>query len=246
MNRAHDSKQALTAVYSARKIGFQNLNVDLIYGIHSPKHNRWISDLEKLAELRPEHISAYCLTIEPNTVFGKWLKKRRIKPVNDDFSAKEFEILRGKLMKLDYVHYEVSNFCLTGKESKHNSGYWRNQKYLGIGPGAHSYDNDYRHFNISNNAIYIKSIEDNKLPSTKEKLTKEEKTNEYLLTSLRTHWGVSMQYLKDNFGFNILEHKGEYLEELNNQGFIEIKDDYLVLTPAGFLLADKISSDLFV
>ena len=245
MNRVHDSKMAIEAIYKARNNGLQNLNIDLIYGIHAPKHNRWISDLERLDELRPEHISAYCLTIEPNTVFGRWLKKGQLKPVNDDFSAEEFEILTEKLIRLGYIHYEVSNFCLAGKESRHNSGYWKNQKYLGIGPGAHSYDRDYRHFNVSNNALYIKSIENDTLPHNKEQLTREEKINEYLLTSLRTHWGASLQYLMDNFGFNILEHKGEYVRELKNQGYIEIKDDFLILTPAGFLLADKISSDLF-
>lgn len=246
MNRIHNSKDALASITRARSAGFSNLNIDLIYGISNPDHSRWISDLKKILQLKPEHISAYCLTIEEKTVFGRWLEKGKIQPVDDDFSAEEFKMLSEKLKTAGYVHYEVSNFCLPGMESKHNAGYWKNEKYLGIGPGAHSFNLNCRQQNISNNALYIKSIQMDQIPFKIEKLGAEEKINEYLLTTLRTRWGASTKYLKDVLGFDILFERKEYLEIFRDRKYLRITDDTITLTEDGFLLADKITADLFV
>jgi oxygen-independent coproporphyrinogen-3 oxidase len=246
MNRAHDSMEARKAIEMARSYGFDNLNIDLIYGIPGFDHNRWNSDLEIVENYKPEHISAYCLTIEENTVFGRWLSKGKIDQVSEDFSAEEFKMLSEKLTGIDFIHYEVSNFCRPGMESKHNTGYWKNQKYLGIGPGAHSYNNESRQYNVSNNIKFIKSLKENALPIEVEILNKEQKTNEYLLTSLRTRWGASISHLKEELGYDIILENEDYLKELEGGQLCEIQNGFIKLTPSGFLLADKISSDLFI
>jgi len=189
---------------------------------------------------------AHCLTIEENTVLGNWLKKGKIAPADDLYNDEEYQMLTEKLLAMGYVHYEVSNFCLPGMESRHNAAYWKDQKYLGIGPGAHSFDKNSRQFNVSNNALYIKAIKEGHLHNTVEKLTTQEKINDYLLTTLRTQWGVSIKHLKEEWNFDILSDHKDYLAELSTKGLCEINNEFICLTTSGFLFADKISSDLFV
>lgn len=246
MNRVHNSQEAEKAIELARAEGIDNLNVDLIYGVAASDHSRWKSDLDKALDQKPDHISAYCLTIEENTVFGNWKKKGKLKEVEDSFAAEEYQILTSKLKGAGYIHYEISNFCLPGRESKHNAAYWQDQKYLGIGPSAHSYNGLSRQFNIANNARYIQSIESDKIPAEIENLSRLEKINDYLLTTLRTHWGASLNTLQLRWSYDLKAEKTEYLKELEKNGYCSLTDDRITLTEKGFLLADQITSELII
>ena len=158
MNRQHTGQEAIETFYAAREAGFENISLDLIYALPSNNHDLWLSDLKQMIRLRPEHISSYCLTIEPNTAFGNWLGKGKIMSIDEDQAAEQFEILLEHMRRHGYEQYEISNFTQPGYESQHNSGYWKDEKYLGIGPSAHSYNGKFRKANVSNNAKYIKSL----------------------------------------------------------------------------------------
>lgn len=245
LNRVHNSTEAESCVHLAQESGFDNISVDLIYGIPSPNHAIWRKDLEKLIELDPQHISAYCLTIEEKTVFGNWLKKGKIKAVNDEFSAKQFEIMLETLKENGYEQYEISNLTKPGKYSRHNSNYWNQKKYLGVGPGAHSYNRKTRQFNIANNPNYIKSIDQGTVPYTIDQLSVDDFINEYILTSLRTKWGTNNQYLVDKYDYDLLLEKSPYIALLVKRGFVVVSENKLVLTDEGKLFADSISAELF-
>jgi oxygen-independent coproporphyrinogen III oxidase len=168
LNRAHDSIDAKTAVARSREAGFKNISIDLIYAIPGQSEEAWIHTIKTAIELDPEHISAYNLTIEPQTVFGNWSKKGKLNSVVDDLAARQLEILIDLLSKSGYQHYEVSNFCKPGFESRHNSSYWQRKKYLGIGPSAHSYNKESRQYNVRNNHTYVKSLSSHVIPFEKE------------------------------------------------------------------------------
>lgn len=240
LNRAHDSGQAIKSVVLARKYFFTNINIDLIYSIPSEDHEIWKNDLRRATELLPEHISAYNLTIEEKTVFGRWKKKGKIHEAGEDFSTDQYSLLIDKLGKAGYEHYEVSNFCLPGKYSKHNTSYWKRKEYLGIGPGAHSFDLERRHYNISSNPLYIKALKEGHIPAETEILTMEDKVNEYLLTGLRTKWGIDLSYLKNEFQYD-LKNKQHYLNSLLETSLAKMEENKLILTEKGFLLADEIA-----
>jgi len=246
MNRQHTAKEAEQCFYDARAAGFENISMDLIYALPADDHVLWMSDLQKMVRLNPEHISAYCLTIEPKTAFGNWLQKEIIQPINEDLAAEQFELLVETLAKYKYEQYEISNFAQLGYESQHNSGYWRDEKYLGIGPSAHSYNGKFRKANVSNNAKYVKGLQDRTIPFEVITLSKEDQINEYLLTSLRTKWGCDLSLLKEKYGVDLLQIHGNHLEKLAYQSYLFEEDGHLILTQSGKLLADKIASDLFV
>ena len=170
MNRSHLGGQALESIDNARRAGFDNISIDLIYAIPYPTHEVWRRDLEKTLELYPEHISAYCLTIEDKTAFGKWQKTGKLHPVDESFAADQFEMLMETLEKGGFDQYEISNFTRDGHYSKHNTSYWQQKKYLGIGPSAHSFNGNWRQYNVSNNARYIKAIKEGVVPFEKEEL----------------------------------------------------------------------------
>ncbi len=245
LNRAHNKTQAEVCLNEARAIGFSNLSLDLIYGIPGRSHEKWCSDLSKALEYSPEHISTYSLTVEPNTVFGRKHASGHFNAVGDEEVAQQFEIMLKYLNSLGYLQYEVSNFCLQGFYSRHNSNYWKQKKYLGIGPSAHSYDLKSRQFNISKNGKYIKAITQDLIPAEREILNKNDNINEYLLTTLRTMWGANLRYLNEELNYNVVEHHKSYLDKLEKTGKAEIRNEYLILTNSGKLIADKISSDLF-
>jgi oxygen-independent coproporphyrinogen III oxidase len=242
LNRAHDHNQANESIELTRKVGFDNVTVDLIYGIPDRSHDLWEKDLKKLISLNPEHISAYCLTIEPKTAFGNWLKKGKLKAVEDDYSAQQFDIMVEMLENAGYEQYEVSNFCKPTYHSKHNTAYWQQKSYLGIGPSAHSYNLVSRQYNVSNNQKYINALEEGKVPNDKEILTKEDNINDYLLTTLRTKWGTNLNELK-LMGYSIDQR---YIDKLILGENAKISDHHLILTRKGRLLADQISADLFI
>mgnify|MGYP000899192135 CR=1 FL=1 len=246
LNRAHSSQEAEACIQQARKVGFENISMDLIYALPSKDHSIWKDDLKRIVELQPEHLSSYCLTIEPKTAFGNWLSKGKIEEIDEDYAAEQFEILLEAADRYGYEQYEISNFAQPGYESLHNSNYWRHEKFLGVGPAAHSYDGKNRQANVSNNTKYLKSIERGELPFELIPLTKEDQVNEYILTSLRTKWGCDLDRLKSKYDVDLLESRQMYLTDLLNQGMIFIEDGFITLTNNGKLLADKIASDLFI
>jgi len=246
LNRAHDSGEATRCVSGARKEGFNNISVDLIYAIPGQTQDTWKKNIEKTLQLSPEHISAYALTIEKKTPFGQWQKKGQLQPVAEEVAAEQFEVLMDRMQDAGYEHYEISNFCKPGFYSRHNTSYWQQVPYLGIGPSAHSYNGVSRQFNISNNSLYCKAIESHQVPFEREVLTRENKINEYLFTTLRTIWGCDLEKIKVNFQFDVLRENKAYLSLLQEKNLASLENHRLILTRTGKLLADQIAADLFV
>ncbi len=244
MNRAHNSQEALSCIKDAKDHGFEQLSLDLIYGIPTDNHSHDVlhRDLEQFMELRPTHLSAYSLTIEPNTAFGRWEAANKLIAPEEDFAAEQFEIVMNALSTNGYDHYEISNFCLEENYSKHNTSYWEGKHYLGIGPGAHSYFGDRRSSNVSNNTKYIEGVNHNELDQSIEVLSTEDKINDYLLTRLRTKWGLDLGYLKTELGFSLPDKVQYFIED----ELLTLKNKNLVLTHKGKFLADYIASQLFV
>lgn len=245
LNRVHLSSEALASISRARIAGFKNISVDLIFGIPGRSKTILENDIHKILELKPEHISIYGLTIEPKTVFGIQHKRGNFIPVSDDQQADEFELIGDLLEQSGYRQYEVSNFSLPGFESVHNSNYWKQKHYLGIGPGAHSFNGYSRQFNVSNNALYEKSIAVNKIPFETEILTRSNKINEYIMTSLRTAEGCNLQKLILDHDFDLLKIHQSYISDLIATDKATMDGFKLRLTRRGRLIADKISGDLF-
>jgi len=246
LHRTHTAEKAIEGVKNARKIGFSNISIDLIYAIPGETDEHWLADIEQALALAPDHISCYSLTIEEKTVFGKWAASGKLKIVEDDIAARHLELLMEKLEAGGYEHYEISNFAKPGFQSRHNSSYWNGELYLGVGPSAHSYNGSTRQFNISNNHLYIKSIHQQQIPFEQEVLSREDKINEYLLISLRTAHGASLAKLKTDYGFNLLEYANGYIHNLLEKNLALLENNILRLTKKGKLLADKIASDLFI
>jgi oxygen-independent coproporphyrinogen-3 oxidase len=246
LNRPHSSADAIKSVTDARLAGFENLSIDLIYSIPGQSRDTWKKNIDEAIGLKPEHISAYSLTIENKTTFGNRYLKGSLKPVEDDESASQLEMLVLELEDAGYEQYEVSNFCRPARHSKHNSSYWTQQKYLGIGPSAHSYNGEIRQFNISNNALYTRAIEEGKIPFEHETLSRADRINEYLLTTLRTRWGANLTEMRKIFDYNLFDEQQIYIQGLLDNKLAVLEGDVLTLTRTGKMLADKITSDLFL
>ena len=246
LNRAHTATEALGCVDAAHKSGINNISIDLIYSIPGQDEETLLKNLTTALSLHPNHISAYSLTVEEKTVFGQWASKGKLMAVEEDQSARQFELVMDALTQSGYQHYEISNYCLPGFQSKHNTSYWKGKKYLGLGPSAHSYNGETRQFNLSNNHLYIKSIKNGVVPFELEELTTENKINEYLFTSLRTNWGCDLNYLKEQFDYDLASQNKPYLTQLLAGNLIELRDNTITLMRAGKLLADRIAADLFV
>lgn len=246
LNRVHSAGEAEHCVRMAQEAGITNISIDLIYAIPAEGHGILQSDIQKAFTLDVSHISAYCLTIEPQTAFGNWLRKKKIKPIDEEFAAEQFEILTRSLAENGYEQYEISNFARNERYSRHNSSYWKQRAYLGVGPSAHSYDGRSRQFNISNNAKYLQAISQEIIPATIEELSAVDQTNEYLLTGLRTKWGVDRAKLEMlSLGTFRAVHEKE-LAQLVGKGWLLDNGQTLLLTEAGKLFADRIASDLFI
>lgn len=246
LNRVHDANGARRCLEYVREAGFNNISIDLIYAIPGQSQKIWEETLQEALSFLPEHISSYGLTIEERTVFGNWSKRGKLHPMDEENSAQQFEILTDMLLQAGYVHYEISNFCKPGFHSRHNSNYWKQSRYLGIGPSAHSYNGDSRQFNIRNNASYVRSIIKGIVPFEREVLTRENKINEYILTTLRTEWGCDLSFLKQHLGDDLLHRCGDNLSLLQKNGLIMIGNGILLLSRKGKLLADKVAEDLMV
>ena len=246
MNRAHTATEAEMSVWLAREAGFDNLSVDLIYGIPNRSESLWTADLQKVLALNMPHLSAYALTIEPDTAFGRWEKTGQLPPADEELAAEQFEELTKALTGADYEHYEISNFARSGQYARHNTAYWQRRPYLGIGPSAHSYTGHSRQYNIANNARYIAEIERGVLPATVEQLTTADQVNEYLMTGLRTQWGCSVEELNTLLAADFTQVQDRDLTTLYASGWLVRDIDRLRLTPAGKLFADRVAATLFV
>ena len=246
MNRAHNSSEAENCLIDARKVGFDNVSTDLIFAVPPTETSiqRFSQDIDRLLSHGPEHISLYSLTIEPKTVFGNRYAKNELKSVADEINAIQYEMAIDRLTTSGYEHYEVSNFGKPDFYSRHNSSYWLSQIYLGVGPGAHSFNGTSRAYNVSNNAIYIKSLTNDKLALTEELLTKQDQLNEYVLTRIRTKWGISFTDLNEIYGADFRMHR-TYIENLISARRATLQDDILRLTSRGLCIADEIALHFF-
>jgi oxygen-independent coproporphyrinogen III oxidase len=245
LNRAHNTTEAIGCISNARTAGFDNLSIDLIFAIPGVTHEMLTNDIDIAMTLLPEHLSAYSLTIEEKTVFGNWRRKDKLSPVSDDASAEQFDMLISTLEKNGYEQYEISNFCRDRKYAVHNTSYWKNINYLGIGPGAHSYDGNSRQFNISNNPKYMKSVLNGVVPFEMEILDAKSKANEFLLTSLRTKWGCDLKLLEDYYGYDIKKNRPIEINKYSKNNLLITHNGIMYLTRQGRFIADEIISDLF-
>lgn len=245
MNRAHNSEEASKCVQLSQDHGIQNITIDLIYGIPSLNHENLRFNIKKAISLNTQHISAYSLTIEDKTVFGNLLKKGKLKPIDDEFAAQQYEILVQELNNGGFEQYEISNFAKNECYAIHNSNYWKQKHYLGVGPGAHSYNGNERKFNISNNNIYIKNIRSGNNSPSIEVLSTIDKINEYILTSLRTKWGCSIKYLETLNQDFIIQNK-QTIDKLISEKLLEINNQTIYLSKEGKIIADKITEMFFI
>lgn len=245
-NRSHNAKESQEIIKKARKAGFKTLSMDLIYGFPSIDHDLWERDLAITLEQEPDHISSYCLTVEPKTALGVWEQKGKFKEASEDFQAEQFEILQKTLKRAGYIQYEISNFAKENAFSLHNSNYWKGIPYLGVGPGAHSFDGEHRGYNLSHNGQYIKLLKNGELAFKQDFLSSEDKINEYILTSLRTMWGTDLLWLKKRLNYEVLQHKAKEIKTLQDQGVLQENEECLILTDKGKLLADYVASKLFI
>jgi oxygen-independent coproporphyrinogen-3 oxidase len=246
MNRAHSAAQALHAIQAAQEEGFDNITIDLIYGTPALTDERWKHNVQQALELQIPHLSCYALTVEPSTALEKMIHTKKSADVDPEKQANQFLMLSEWLNEAGYEHYEISNFALPGKRSRHNSSYWQRKHYLGLGPSAHSFNGISRQWNVSNNALYIKSLEHGMLPAETEILTRDQQFNEYIMTSLRTIEGLNLNKIATEFG----ERKAITLKQAINKyvlkGHLKEHDDVFQLTKAGMLFADGIASELFL
>lgn len=246
MNRSHNAKEAISSIKLAKECGFNNMSIDLIYGVQNQTDKTWKKNLNQMFELEIDHFSAYALTVEPDTKLNYLIKKKRVQPTSELKAENHFKILQEESLKMGYEQYEISNFCRKNKFAQHNTSYWKDKAYLGIGPSAHSYNGKSRRWNISNNLKYITLINNSEKYFDEEKLSLTQKYNEYTLTSLRTIWGVSLDYLENNFDQHIVSHfKKNARKWIDNKNIILEKNN-VRLTNKGMLFADAISSDLFI
>jgi len=244
MNRAHNASHALNCLQLARK-HFDNITIDLIYGTPTLSDEQWGQNIETALALNIPHLSCYALTVEPKTALEKLIEKKQLDNVDADKQARHFEVLVERLQQAGFEHYEISNFAKPGFRSKHNSSYWQGMQYLGLGPSAHSFNGPSRQWNVANNALYLKSIEQNMVPFEIETLTVTQQLNEYIMTSLRTMEGLSLEIVKSSFGE---EKIAPLLKEANqwiSSQHIILQNDYLQLTAKGKFMADGIAADLF-
>ena len=244
MNRAHNSAEAKKCLEEATKY-FDNISLDLIYGIPGLTDEMWRQNIETALSFGIPHISSYALTVEPKTALKKLIDNGKIAEPQDEVASNHFIILADILQKNDFIHYELSNFGKENYFSKNNSAYWLGKKYIGIGPSAHSYDGEKRGWNVANNSLYLKSIQENVLPIETEILSKSDRYNEYIMTGLRTIWGVSLERIEKEFGLDYLNYLQKQSEKFLNDDLVSIENNILKPTVKGKFLTDGIASDLF-
>ncbi|WP_298780086.1 radical SAM family heme chaperone HemW [uncultured Polaribacter sp.] len=245
MNRAHNSDEAKNCLTLAIS-HFDNISVDLIYGIPDCTNEEWKENIQNVLDFGVSHISSYALTVEEKTPLESLIKKGIIKNVDDEKAQEQFNILIEVLEKNDFVHYETSNFGKEGFFSRNNSSYWLGKSYLGIGPSAHSFDGNQRSWNVRNNTKYIKKIQENKLPIERETLSIKDRYNEYIMTGLRTIWGVSLEKINNDFGTKFVDYIENQSKKYIEQDLLYLENQILKTTQKGKFLSDGIASDLFM
>ena len=245
MNRAHNSAEAKKCLEIATQY-FDNISIDLIYGVPEMSNEKWLQNVETALSFNVPHISSYALTVEPKTALYTFIQKGIIPQPEDEVAQEHFHLLVDKLEENGFIHYELSNFGKANYFSKNNSSYWLGKKYIGIGPSAHSYDGISRSWNVSNNTQYLKSIAENQLPSETETLTQTDRYNEYVMTGLRTIWGISLDRIEKEFGKSYLDYLNQQAAKYIDDHLLFVDDNILRTTKSGKFLSDGIASDLFL
>ena len=245
MNRAHTVEQAFQCVKDAQKVGITNISIDLIYGIQTLDDDQWKKNLDFAFSMGVQHLSCYSLTVEPRTALAKMIKEKKVENIDDEKSVRHFEILMDRAAAAGFEHYEISNFAKPGFYSRHNTSYWKGEPYLGVGPSAHSYDRGSRQWNISNNHEYIRKLMVGTIPAEREVLSEENKFNEYILTKLRTSWGVDADKLKNEFGKDMVMTFLAIADFQIQDEMMEKSGSVYRLTRKGKFYADRIAGDFF-
>lgn len=245
MNRAHTSAQSIESIKMSQQSGFMNISIDLIYGGPFLSNEKWSKTLRTVEDLNVQHLSCYNLTAEENTLLGRNVLNGSEKKINDENSAEQFEMLMDWSNDSGFEHYEISNFSKQGYHSKHNSSYWSGEPYLGIGPSAHSYDGVVRCWNVSNNSIYVKGITSGNLDFTAEDLSEKTSYHDYILTRLRTKWGIISSEIESRFPSYFSHFSQQLLKEVQN-GNVSQFENKVILTRRGKLLADAVTANFFV
>lgn len=245
MNRAHNAQQAEESILLAQQAGFNNITIDLIYGTPTLTDERWKQNVEKVFALNIAHLSCYALTVEPKTALANMIEKHIMANVSADTQSRQFELLMQWIEDAGWEHYEISNFAKPGHRSRHNSGYWQGKPYIGLGPSAHSFNGTSRQWNIANNALYLKSIQQDTVPFETETLSVTQQVNEYIMTSLRTMEGLSLNTIREKWSNYIEEEIKKDAEKFIKHQLMICIDEHLILTRKGKLVADGIAADLF-
>ena len=246
MNRTHTAAHAVRSVKAAQDVGFSNISIDLIYGTPTMSMEQWKKNLDIAFTLDVPHLSCYCLTVEEKTKLFQLVRDKKIPDVDEQTSSEQFGLLMDMAAQNGYEHYEISNFSRDEMYSRHNTSYWKGEKYLGIGPSAHSFDGDSRQWNVSNLSGYISAIEKGIVPSEKEILSPSQKFNEYVMTGLRTKGGCDVEVIKNQFGEKLAEHFLTQTKNKIEKGMIEKRGTIFVLTREGKFFADRIAAEMFV
>jgi len=246
MNRAHDAQEAERSIQLAHDFGFKNISIDLIYGSPTTTDKQWAANVEKLIRWKIPHLSCYALTVEPGTALDHFIKKGTSLPVDEAKAARQFTYLMNTLETAGYEHYEISNFCLPGHHARHNTNYWRGVPYLGVGPSAHSFDGPSRQWNVANNAKYMKAVDNQTIFFEKEILSPADQHNEYIMTALRTKWGVNIYFLEERWGKEVAQEFANGMMEIVARKEVEQDGSIYRLTKRGRLLADRIAAGLFL
>ena len=246
MNRSHNSREALNCIKIAKEVGFENITIDLIYGLPGQSNKNWSDNLAKMLSLDIQHFSAYSLTVEPKTKLKHLIDKKLVTPLTDKITVEHFNTLLEVASENNFVHYEISNFGKEGFFSEHNTAYWENKHYLGVGPSAHSFNGNSRQWNVSSNKQYIDKLKEDVSYFALEQLSNNQQYNEYIFVSLRTIWGVNLDYVNNQFGKEALENFKKQVIKWENKGKIKQYEGTYILTKNGKLFADAIASDLFI
>lgn len=244
LHRRHTARQAIEAFQRCREAGFQNISIDLMYGLPGETLETWEKDLQQAIDLHPEHISAYHLIYEEGTALWKLREQHQVEEADEDLSNTLFKTLIDKLTHAGYQHYEISNFCLPNLHSRHNSSYWTGKKYLGCGPSAHSFDGTSRQWNVASLDKYMDAIQKGCIDFEIEELDIYTQYNDYVITSIRTCWGMPLEHLRSHFGEELYDYCLRMAKPHLRQGVLEIREGVLKLTPAGIFISDGIMSDL--
>ena len=246
LNRVHNARQIISSIKLAQDAGFENMSIDLIFGVPTLSNKNWKENIFTFLDLNIPHLSAYALTVEPKTALEVLIRKGKMTPVDENATIKQFTMLMEIMKEHGFEHYEISNYSKPDLYSRHNRSYWSGEKYLGLGPSAHSFNGNSRQWNISNTGSYIQAIGEGNISAEKEFLTTDQQYNEYILTSLRTMWGTDTDFIKKHFGnkyFSLLTSRSK---QFIASGMLINKDNVITLSEKGKLFADGLSSELFI